>query len=187
MQSGSWIFRVEPHPDESFGHFMGRFRRANELSHKAIADQLGIRIEWVQSWDSPSRRRNPTSLQMIALSKLTDVDPEQLAKMLPSEPLHLQTRLCPVCYTEVPVHRSTWQQLNVDQCDRHSMQLLSACPECQTGFRTPALWEDDRCEGCGLSFAQMPCHPKPKQELSEALLKAIAPKRDRKQLSKHQQ
>ncbi len=162
MQFGSWIFRVEPHPEESFGHFMGRFRRANDLSHKAIADQLGIRVEWVQSWDSPSRRRNPTPLQIIALSKLTEVEPEQLTKMLPSEPLHLQTRLCPACYAEVPVHRSTWQRVNMDRCDRHAMQLLSACPECHAGFRTPVLWESDagtalrvRCEGCGLAFTQM--------------------------------
>lgn len=115
MQSGSWVFRVEPHSDESFGHFLGRFRRANQLSHKAIAHQLGIRIEWVQDWDSPSRRRNPTSLQLVAVSKLVEVNIEQLAKMLPIEPLHLQTRLCPACYGEVPVHRLTWQQLNVDQ------------------------------------------------------------------------
>ena len=74
MQSGSWIFRVEPHPDESFGHFIGRFRRANELSHRAIAEHLGIRVEWMQSWDSPSRRRNPTPLQLMALSKLVEVE-----------------------------------------------------------------------------------------------------------------
>lgn len=188
MQSGSWVFRVEPHSDESFGHFLGRFRRANQLSHKAIADQLGIRIEWVQDWDSPSRRRNPTSLQLVAVSKLVEVNIEQLAKMLPIEPLHLQTRLCPACYGEVPVHRLTWQQLNVDQCDRHSVQLLSACPECHTGFQTPALWERDRCEKCELPFAKMQCHSKLKQERSEAsLLRAVAPKRDRTQLSKCEQ
>jgi hypothetical protein len=131
MEAASWVFRVVPHPDESFGHFLGRFRRANELSHRVIADHLGIRVEWVQAWDSPSRRRNPTGLQLIALSKLTEVDPKQLAKMLPSEPLHLQTRLCPACYAEIPVHRSTWQRLGIDCCDRHSLKLLSACPECR--------------------------------------------------------
>ena len=162
MEAESWVFRVEPHSDESFGHFMGRFRRTNELSHRAIAEHLGIRVEWVQAWDTPSRRRNPTGLQLIALSKLTDVDPEQLAKMLPSEPLHLQTRLCPACYAEVPVHRTEWQRANVELCDRHSRKLLTACPACKCGFRTPALWEDDactalhvRCEGCELCFAQM--------------------------------
>lgn len=181
MEAEGWVFRVVPHPDESFGHFMGRFRRVNQLSHKAISDQLGIRIQWVQSWDSPSRRRNPTPLQLIALSKLVEVDPEQLARMLPPEPLHLQTRLCPACYAEAPVHRSTWQRAKVDLCDQHLIQFLSACPECHTGFLTPALWEHDRCEGCRLFFAQMPCYSKPKQERS------IAPKRDRKPLSKRQQ
>ena len=181
MQSGSWIFRVEPHPDESFGHFIGRFRRMNHLSHKAIAEHLGIRVEWVQSWDSPSRRRNPTPLQRIALSKLTDVEPEQLAKMLPLEPLHLQTRLCPACYAEVPVHRSAWQQATMDQCDRHSVRLLSACSECGSGFRTPALWQDDRCEQCGLLFARMQCKPKLQQKLSNP------PKSNRNRLSKRQE
>lgn len=155
MASETWVFRVEPHLDESFGHFMGRFRRANDLSHKVIAEHLGIRVQWVQDWDSPSRRRNPTLLQLVAVSKLVEVNIEQLEKMLPIEPLHLQTRLCPACYAEVPVHRSTWQRAKVDLCDRHSLKLLSACPNCKTGFRIPALWEDERCEGCRLLFAQM--------------------------------
>ena len=100
------VFRVIPHEDESLGHFLGRFRRANELSHRAITDHLGIRVEWVQAWESPSRRRNPTPLQLLALSKLVDVEPEQLTKMLPPINLHLQTRLCGTCYTEVPIHRA---------------------------------------------------------------------------------
>jgi hypothetical protein len=77
MEFETWVFRVEPHPEESFGHFMGRFRRANELSHKTIAEHLGIRLQWVQDWDAPSRRRNPTSLQLVALSKLVEVSIEQ--------------------------------------------------------------------------------------------------------------
>jgi len=159
MPSESWMFRVKAHEGESLGHFLGRFRRANQLSQRTIAEHLGIRVEWVQAWDTPSRRRNPTPLQVIALSRLTDVEPQQLERMLPPDALHLQTRLCPACYAEVPVHRSTWQRAYVDQCDRHFLQLLPACSECGAGFRTPALWEDDRCEGCGLRFAQMHCNP----------------------------
>lgn len=155
MKSESWVFRVEAHSGESLGHFLGRFRRANQLSHKAIADHLGVRVEWVQAWEAPSRRRNPAPLELIALSKLTDVEPKQLAKMLPTEPLHLQTRLCAVCYAETPVHRVAWQRAKTNRCDRHRLHLLSACPQCGTGFRTPALWSDGCCECCGLSFAQM--------------------------------
>ncbi len=167
MESESWVFRVNAHPDESLGHFLGRFRRANVLSHKVVAEHLGIRVEWVRDWETPSRRRNPTPLQLIALSKLTDVDPQQLTQMLPPEPLHLATRLCPACYVEAPVHRSRWQSATMNHCDRHSMSLLSACSGCGAGFRTPALWESDpcgiceaaRCQQCGLAFAQMQSTP----------------------------
>ncbi len=155
MESQGWVFRVKAYPGESLGHFLGRFRRENQLSHKAIADHLGIRVAWVMAWDAPSRRRNPTPLQLIALGKLVDLKPKQLALMLPCEPLHLQTRLCAVCYGETPVHRVAWQKATTSRCDRHQLRLLSACSGCGTGFRTPALWEDGRCFCCSLSFSQM--------------------------------
>jgi hypothetical protein len=159
MESESWVFRVDVHPDESLGHFLGRFRRANVLSHKVVAEHLGIRVDWVRDWETPSRRRNPTPLQLIALSKLTDVEPQQLTQMLPPEPLHLATRLCPACYLEAPVHRSRWQNAKTNHCDRHATPLLSACSGCGAGFRTPALWESARCEQCRLAFAQMQSQP----------------------------
>lgn len=76
MQAESWVFRVTAYRGESLGHFLGRFRRANGLSHKVIAEHLGVRVAWVQDWEIPSRRRNPTELQCIALSKLVEVDPK---------------------------------------------------------------------------------------------------------------
>lgn len=155
MHSLSWVFRVTAYPGESLGHFLGRFRRANELSHKAVASHLGVGIAWVQDWEIPSRRRNPTQLQRIALSKLVEVDPKQLAFMLPPTRLHLQTRLCAACYAEIPVHRAVWQRAGKAVCGHHALRLLSACPVCETSFRTPALWDDERCEHCGLSFSQM--------------------------------
>lgn len=97
METQSWIFRVKTEKGESLGHYLGRFRRANKLSHQAIAQHLGIRVEWVQAWESPSRRRNPTELQLIALSKLVEVEPKQLTLMLPPTRLHLPTRLCAAC------------------------------------------------------------------------------------------
>ncbi|MGG6297718.1 helix-turn-helix domain-containing protein [Leptolyngbya sp. AN02str] len=155
MARDSWVFRVVPAPGESFGHFMGRFRRANGLSQRVIADYLGVREKWVEEWEQPSRRRNPTELQRIALSKLVEVSPKQLAKMLPPARLHLQTRLCAACYGETPVHQANWQREEKSVCDRHALRLLSNCPICGAGFRTPALWEDECCEQCGLLFGQM--------------------------------
>lgn len=155
MPSDGWVFRVKVVPGESFGHYLGRFRRANVLSHKILAEHLGVREVWVQEWERPSRRRHPTALQLLALSRLMDVEPAHLKRMLPPNCLHLQTRLCPDCYAEVPVHRAKWQRLSVQRCDRHRLPLLSACPVCNTGFRTPALWENEQCEQCGLAFAEM--------------------------------
>ena len=155
MSDDSWVFRVIPVPGESLGHFLGRFRRANQLSHRAIADHLGVRVRWVEDWERPSRRCNPSELQRIALSKLVEVDPQQLVKMLPPARLHLQTRLCAACYEETPVHLANWQRESNRGCDRHALLLLSTCPNCGAGFRTPALWEDECCEQCGLRFTQM--------------------------------
>lgn len=155
MASDSWVYRVVPVPGESLGHFIGRFRRANQLSHRAIADHLGVRVSWVEDWERPSMRRNPTELQRIALSKLVEVEPKQLVRMLPPARLHLQTRLCAACYEETPVHLVNWQREGKGVCDRHALRLLSACPICGAGFRLPALWEDECCDQCGLRFSQM--------------------------------
>jgi uncharacterized protein with PIN domain len=84
-----------------------------------------------------------------------DYCPKQLLKMLPSERLHLQTRLCAFCYADVPVHQASWQQAEVDRCDRHVFRFISECPNCGSGFRTPALWEEAGCDQCGLEFANM--------------------------------
>lgn len=161
MPTDSWVFRVIPVPGESLGHFLGRFRRANHLSHRAIADHLGVRVKWVEDWEIASKRRNPTELQLIALSKLVEVDPKQLAKMLPPSRLHLQTRLCAACYAETSVHLAVWQRAGKTVCDRHALRLLSVCPVCKHGFRTPALWNDEHCEGCGLAFGQMQSYQEP--------------------------
>jgi transcriptional regulator with XRE-family HTH domain len=104
----SWMFRVDAYRGESLGHFLGRFRRANALSHKSLAEHLIIRVEWVIAWEAPSRRRNPTPLQLFALSKLVEVEPQVLAEMLPQEPLELKTRLCAACYGERQVHQAAW-------------------------------------------------------------------------------
>ncbi len=175
MEADTWIFRVEPHPKESLGHFLGRFRRANHLSHRAIADHLGVRVKWVEDWEIASKRRNPTALQRVALSKLVEVEPKQLAKMLPPARLYLQTRLCAACYAESPVHQVVWQRAGKTVCDRHKVHLLSGCPVCQQGFRIPALWDDEHCEGCGLAFGQMQSYQKPTRKCRQSLTIAAPP------------
>lgn len=167
IEAEGWVFRVKAEEGESLGHYLGRFRRANNLSHQALAQHLGVRVEWVLAWEAPSRRRNPTELQLIALSFLVEVEPKQLTKMLPPARLHLPTRLCGACYAETPVHRAAWQRVDKRECARHALRLLSACPVCGTGFRIPALWDCDHCESCGLVFSQMQSYQQPSRRLGD--------------------
>jgi len=153
-----WVVQVVPGNDESFGHYLSRFRRANFLSHKTLGEELQVPTKIVSDWERPSRRQLPDLEQLERLSQLVGLSPAKLRQMFPSASIHLQTRLCPACYGEVPVHCQTWQQKGIEQCDRHQSPLLSACPICQTGFRTPALWSDGCCERCKLPFSQMRSH-----------------------------
>ena len=150
-----WVLQVVPGPGESLGHYLSRFRRANYLSCKTLGEELEVPTKIFSDWEVPSRRRVPDAAQLERLSQLVGISPDRLRQMFPLAPMHLQTRLCPACYTEAPVHRVSWQQKGVDQCDRHKLVLLSACPTCGTGFRTPALWNNEPCQGCGLPFEQM--------------------------------
>lgn len=161
MPFESWVFRVEAQAGESLGHFLGRFRRANRLSHKALAEHLSVRVEWVQAWETPSRRRNPTPLQLVALSKLVEVETRQLALMLPPNRLHLPTRLCAACYQQTPIHQAVWQRAGRNRCSGHGLELLNACPVCGVGFRTPALWSDEHCENCDTAYGEMAVYQQP--------------------------
>jgi hypothetical protein len=157
MQQG-WVVQVVPGTDESLGHYLGRFRRANCLGHRTMEAELQVPAKRVSDWERPSRRQLPDLAQLERLSHLVGLSPTRLHQMFPPASMHLETRLCPACYAEVPIHRLTWQQQGMDQCNRHQLLLLSACPVCRTGFRTPALWSEGCCERCKLPFSQMRSH-----------------------------
>lgn len=152
-----WLFQVVSYPEESFGHYLGRFRRANHLSSRHLSILLGLRPYIVSYWETPSRRRIPQHSELNILSYFTGVDVSQLRKMLDpvNTPIYFQTRLCEWCYTEAPFHRLTWQRLAIPQCDRHQRQLLSACPRCRNAFRLPVYWQIGQCEYCYLPFKEM--------------------------------
>ena len=154
-----WVIQVEPGAGESLGHFLSRFRRENCLSHKTLGEVLGVPTKVVSDWEVPSRRRIPDTAELERLSQLVGIPLSRLREMMPREPLHLQTRLCPACYAENPVHQTGWQQQGVEECDRHQIRLLSACPNCGTGFRTPSLWWNEQCEKCQTALSEMTLNP----------------------------
>jgi len=160
-----WLFQVEPYPQESFSHFLGRFRRANHLSSAHLAAMLGARSHIVAYWESPSRQRRPDPAQLQQLSQFTGVAIARLQLMWLSSdiPLHWPTRLCPDCYAEAPWHRLTWQLADQLDCEVHQRRrsrprgtsLLSQCPRCRHAFQLPSYWVTSQCDRCQLPFAQM--------------------------------
>jgi hypothetical protein len=153
----TWLFRVDAYPGESFGHFLGRFRRVNDLTSGQLSTMLGLRYLAISYWETPSRRRIPSAKDWEVLSGITGVDVAQLQSMLMPKKisLYLRTRLCASCYQEEPFHRLNWQRANVTKCDRHGCELLSMCPQCGIDFKLPALWAVGECEQCSLPFAKM--------------------------------
>lgn len=153
---GPWLFQVCAYPEESFGHFLGRFRRANQMKSGHLSAMLGLRYRTVSYWETPSRRRIPAAKDFEALSRLTGIDAAQLYSMLsPDDTLLLRTRLCGQCYTKTPFHKVTWQDARISECDLHRCELLCECPQCKSDFQLPSYWEFGQCDRCYLPFTQM--------------------------------
>ena len=152
-----WLFQVEPYPEESFGHFLGRFRRANLLRSSHLSALLGVSFHTVSYWETPSRRRTPGEKELKHLSQLLGIEEKRLRAMWTPQgkQVNWQTRLCAQCYVEVPYHKLTWQRANISHCERHQQQLLRACPRCRNDFLLPVNWEKGQCDRCGLSFKEM--------------------------------
>lgn len=156
-----WIFQLATESGESFDHYLGRFRRANCLSRAGLGELLGIETLTVSGWEMLSLDRPPRAEHLKKVSALVSVSEAELRLMLPVERslLHLETRLCPVCYSETPIHQKQWQRAKVSQCDRHKYPLLNCCSACGSGFRLPALWESGSYERCWLPFQNMWLYP----------------------------
>lgn len=152
-----WLFQVKPYAQESFSHFLGRFRRANCLSSAHLSAMLGQRSHIVAYWESPSRQRRPTAAQLQQLSQMTGVAIArlQLMGLSPDIPLHWPTRLCPDCYAAAPWHQLTWQLAAQSHCAIHERSLLSQCPRCHHAFSLPSYWAIGQCDRCHLPFAKM--------------------------------
>ena len=152
-----WLFQVKPYPEESFSHFLGRFRRANRLSSAHLSAMLKQRPYAVSYWETPSRRRQPSPSALQHLSQLTGVTIERL-KMMRSPrgiKIHFPTRLCACCYAESPHHRLSWQVAERSHCEIHHRRLLDVCPKCRKPFQLPSYWQSGVCDRCHFPFHQM--------------------------------
>ena len=152
-----WLFQIKPYPEESFGHFLGRFRRANHLSSAHLSAMLNQRPYAVSYWETPSRRRQPDLSTLQHLSQLTGITAERLNSMRSptSTKLHFPTRLCVACYAESPYHRLSWQVAGRSVCKVHQQKLLEVCPKCRSTFQLPSYWQNGICDHYYLPFIEM--------------------------------
>lgn len=152
-----WLFEVEPYPGESLSHYLGRFRRRNQLTPGRLGTMAGLGAV-VARWEKFHLNPYPTQAQFEALGEVLGLPAERLWAMLPPQGegmVHEPIRLCGVCYGESPCHWMEWQYKSVWKCERHNLKLLSKCPNCGAKFKTPALWEDGCCCRCRLSLAKL--------------------------------
>jgi hypothetical protein len=152
-----WLFQIEPFEGESLSHFLGRLRRVNDLSPTGLGKAAGIGAV-VARWEKFYLNPRPTEMELKKLSAVVGVDAGTLAQMLPPAGVrmkHRPIRLCGACYAEVPCHRLEWQFQTTDRCSRHSLRLLSECPQCGASFKVPALWVDGWCQRCFTPFGEM--------------------------------
>lgn len=152
-----WLFQIEPYPGESLSHFLGRFRRANELTPTGLGKMAGLGGA-ITRWEKFRFNPSPSGEELEALAVVVGVESDRLLQMLPPAGVGMKMepiRLCGACYAESPCHRIEWQLKTTQGCDRHSLRLLSECPNCKARFKVPVLWVDGRCQRCFLGFVEM--------------------------------
>lgn len=152
-----WIYRLQPYPGESLSHYLGRFRRANDLTVNRLAAEAGLGGVLVKRLEHLRLNPFPTTLQLGKLASFMEVSVDELQAMLPAQGVGLKLeplRLCGACYGEQPYHRLHWQYKTMAGCEHHHLRLLSECPKCKARFPIPSLWHGN-CQRCGLGFTDM--------------------------------
>ena len=72
-----WLFLLEPLPQESLSHFLGRMRRRNYLSASALGELAGIGAV-VSRWERFYLNPFPTDEQLKALAIIVGVESSRL-------------------------------------------------------------------------------------------------------------
>lgn len=75
-----WFFQVEPLKGESLSHFLGRFRRANDLTTTGLGKPAGIGGA-IARWEKFRFNPPPSRQQLEALAKVVGVDADRLEEI----------------------------------------------------------------------------------------------------------
>lgn len=152
-----WCVVVKPFDGESISHYLGRVERANEWTGYLVGKEAGIGAvltRWKRFYFNPF----PSNNELNSLAALIEIPALRLAEMLPPKDEAIKstpTRLCAACFAEVPCHKIIWQYQSIWKCEKHSLKLLSKCPNCESKFKSPAVWEHGICSKCHAPFAEL--------------------------------
>ncbi len=151
---------VKPYEGESISHYLGRWRRyeVNSLSSPGSLGKFAGIGSVTARWEKFRFNHFPTQEELEAVSKVMEMDVEELIATLPTkdQPMKLEPiRLCATCYRDRPYHRLEWQFKSAVGCELHKLRLLSKCPSCGASFPAPANWVGGRCHKCGMKFSSM--------------------------------
>lgn len=152
-----WLFQIAPLEGESLSHFLGRFRRTNDLTPTGLGKAAGLGGA-IARWEKFRFNPPPSRKQLEALAKVVGVDADRLAQMLPPTGVGMKMkpiRLCAACYAQSPCHKNEWQFKVTQGCASHKLTLLSECSNCGARFKIPALWADSWCQRCFMNFVEM--------------------------------
>lgn len=152
-----WLFQVEPFDGESLSHFLGRFRRANDLTPSGLGKATGLSGA-IARWEKFRFNPPPSGQQLEKLSAVVGINADRLILLLAPVGVGIKLepiRLCSACYASEACHKIESQFKETQGCGRHKLRLLSECPKCGARFKVPALWMDGWCHRCFTPFVEM--------------------------------
>jgi len=154
--TSTWYIQIQPYPNESLSHYLGRFCRANHISTAILANEARVGHALLGRIQKFRFNPIPTAQQLERIGSAMGLNLAQVQAMMPTQPMQLEPiRLCAACYTETPYHQMHWQYKDTAGCLLHGLRLLPRCPRCGEGFNTPNTWRMAACQRCGLPFAEM--------------------------------
>lgn len=103
-----WLFRVKSFDGENLSHFLGRFRRANDLTPTGLGKAAGLGGA-IARWEKFRFSPPPSRQQLEALAVVVGLEANRLAQMIPPAGVGMKLepiRLCGACYTQVLCHKT---------------------------------------------------------------------------------
>lgn len=161
-----FLRRPRPGTNEVFSSYLLRLTRANGYSnYQAILDYVSIQSDLHKLNYLPKDTTN-----LISLSQMTEVEEEQLWKMVFSkigdrkikaygsvldyEWLEREKiKICPACFANDGYYRKHWSLWCYTSCHIHQCLLVDTCPQCQSIWNWDDLKNDWKCK-CGWQFGE---------------------------------